>query len=400
VFRVDRGPLGYTHAMRVAWRQPYLILFVTASVLLVLLVIWWGIFFALRVRDLRAGRIAELHVAALQQLLDDPTLSRPLPAELLMVEPDSPAVAQASFVVRSPLDSSWVLIPSADREAEIASFYHRKMVMVTGEGSLLILLVLVSLGAIWASHSKALRLNWEMSNFLQAVTHELRTPLTSLKLLFETLEQNPEAVEDRQAMFQAGLVQISRLERLITNLLKVSALEGHRTRLRLAVFDLSREVRAFAMAREPQVKARQGTLIIECPAPVLVRFDREALVQVLDNLLDNALKYSPDPPVITLRVAAEEAEGVLTCIDKGLGLTKEQQGRVFERFWRAGDEATRTSEGTGLGLYLVRRLVTSAGGRMAVESPGMGYGSTFIVRLPRGSAEEIVPERDLIPGGG
>jgi len=383
-----------------------MLFFLISSLLLVLLVIWWGIFFAMRVAELEEGAFAKLEVQALQWAQQQAS-SKGRPDWVHLAPPDGleivvgkPTGSRAFVHQLPPGDYDTPLImPTEARQAEIKAYYDRKRTMVIGEGALLLLLVVVSLSSILAAHKRALDLNHEMGNFIQAVTHELKSPLTSLRLLLETLRDNPQAIPEPGPALDAGMVQIKRLERLITNILQASALEGHRLRIQRTGLDLSREVRTFALSREAAVKAAGGTLTVEAPLPVIVRYDRDALHHVLDNLLDNALKYAQGAPQVTLAVHGEEGEGVLEVRDQGVGLAHGQAERVFERFWRAGDELTRTSEGTGLGLYLVKKLVTEGGGRVSASSPGPGLGTIVTIRLPRGTAEDIVPTRDLIPAG-
>ena len=380
-----------------------MILFVCSSLMLVLLVVWWAVFFTLRIADLREGKIDQLRLEAVHWIMAhpeaaaSPTAPTGLPAGL-QVATQSPSGVSGSLFIE-PLGSRYVVTPTPAAAADIASFFQRKETMIIGEGSVLFLLVIVSLGTILMGHKRAIELNADMSNFLQAVTHELKSPLTSLRLLLETLKTNPEAIPEPGPLLEAGLVQVGRLERLITNILKTSALESHRLKLARTPFDLTREVRTFALSREAQVKAAGGTLMLDLPEPVVVRYDREALTAVLDNLLDNAIKYSTSAPAITLAVRSDEINAILEVRDRGKGLAPGQATHLFERFWRGEDELTRSSEGTGLGLYLVRQLITTGGGEIGAASPGPGQGTTITVRLPKGSHADLVPTRDLIPAG-
>lgn len=383
--------------MRTAWRQPALLFFLLSSLMLAILVVWWGVFFLRRVNDLEQGAIHAAQVEALEwALAADPG---PLPPGLERIPKAEASASEHAFQVILPGSPHEVVVLSPSAETAIHASYERRRVMILGEGSLLLALVIISLGAVAASQSKALRLNWEMTNFLQAATHELKSPLASLRLLLETLKDQPAALGDPAPMLEAGLVQIQRLERLIANMLQTSALDARRLRLHLEPLELGREVRIWAKAREADVTAREGSLTLDCPNPIVARFDRGALQLVLDNLLDNALKYSPGVPVISVELRGEEAEAVLSLSDQGIGLQAADVPRVFDRFWRAGDELTRTSEGTGLGLYLVRKLVTMAGGRVQAASPGPQQGTTITLRLPRRTFDDLVPTRDLIPAG-
>ena len=219
------------------------------------------------------------------------------------------------------------------------------------------------------------------ADFVATVSHELRTPLTPLKgflsaLLQGTVEDSPAA---REEYYRIMLNQASRLEHLITDLLEVSRLEsGH------PVVDAHPVELTSLIAEHVRDYAGQGhdRIALRSPGdPVLVLADPFRVGQVISNLISNALKYSPPNSPINVRVGREGERAVVSVRDRGAGIPPSEQDRVFERFHRVESGTARRTGGTGLGLYIAKRLVEAMSGRLwLVSTPGEG--STFSFSLP------------------
>jgi signal transduction histidine kinase len=223
-------------------------------------------------------------------------------------------------------------------------------------------------------------LNRMKGEFVAVVSHELRTPVTALIGYAKTLRQ-PEFAEDsgmRGEFLERMERQGDRLLRLVENLLTAAKLESNQLSVsigRVLFEDLCREV-VEGLASEA------GRIELDVPddLPVL-HTDRQLLGRVLSNLLDNALKYSPDGSPCVLG-ARPEGDGVAFWVsDRGIGISAEQLGRIFDRFYQVDSSTTRRFRGAGLGLSMVRDLLAHLGGTIDVESEP-GAGSTFRVRLP------------------
>ena len=226
--------------------------------------------------------------------------------------------------------------------------------------------------------------------FLSIASHELKTPLTSLRLLVETLRRmgkrgvRLDAVEVEERL-RAIDRQAVRLSGLSDDLLDISRIRLGRLELRLDPLDFAALVEETAARFREPLAAVGSTLLVRARRPLLGRWDRSRLDQVLSNLLSNAVKYGAGTPV-EVEVEGDEAEVRLTVRDHGIGIALDQQGRIFERFERA--VSGRHFGGLGLGLYIVRQIVNAHGGEIRVESRP-GEGSTFTVVLPRWSATEL-----------
>ena len=222
---------------------------------------------------------------------------------------------------------------------------------------------------------------------LAIASHELKTPLSSLQGYLQILLRNarqkasPAPSDLLGAMVENAERQSKRLLKLINNLLDASRLAGGPPELELEEVDLALVAREVA-ARFAAEFVRAGcSFTLACPGPVVGRWDRLRVEQVVTNLLSNAVKYGEGAPV-EMTVEAVGAAARLTLRDHGIGIAREHQARVFERFQRAGPPG---GNGLGLGLYIVRQLVEAHGGLVQLESEE-GAGTTFVVELPLGAA--------------
>ncbi|HEX8100444.1 MAG TPA: ATP-binding protein [Actinomycetota bacterium] len=238
------------------------------------------------------------------------------------------------------------------------------------------------------------------ADFVATVSHELRTPLTPLKgflaaLLQGTVEDSPEA---RQEYYRIMLNQANRLERLITDLLEVSRMESGKPRMNKDAVEVTslvgEQIQEFAESDPGRV------ILFQSPrAPLYVRGDRFRLGQVVGNLLSNALKYSPSDSPVEVVIEASNGQAVVSVVDSGEGIPLSEHERVFERFHRLDNGLTRQTGGTGLGLYIAKRLIEAMSGRMwLVSQPGEG--STFSFSLATVSEQDVAEAAVAAAGAG
>ena len=215
-------------------------------------------------------------------------------------------------------------------------------------------------------------------DFISSISHEFRTPIASIRG-FARLLQMPGLDENARQEYVGMIAQESdRLSRLSDTLLRLSALERQMAPASLSVFRLDEQIRQVILQLEPAWSSRQIDWQLDL-APVTVESDAELLVQVWINLIQNAVKFSDDGGVIEIRVQQTDmAEVVIT--DHGVGMSEETMARIFDRFYQG--DTSRSHEGVGLGLCLVKRIMDILGGEIRVRSV-LGEGSSFRARLPR-----------------
>jgi signal transduction histidine kinase len=249
----------------------------------------------------------------------------------------------------------------------------------------LALAVVIGLYALYRMVAVQLRFAERRNNFVAAVSHELKTPLTAIRMYSEMLRDGMVEQEDKKHEYYATITaETERLSRLINNVLELSRIERHERQVELAASDIAPIARNVVDAFRPHAE-REGFSVSFESAPNLasVRFERDALTQVLFNLLDNALKYSQraEQRVIAVRCEPAAQGGVcLVVSDRGPGVPPSQLELIFEPFYRAQNELTRTQKGTGIGLSLVRGLVTRMHG--TVQGKNLTPGFEVRVTLP------------------
>jgi len=218
--------------------------------------------------------------------------------------------------------------------------------------------------------------------FVSTLSHELRTPLTSIKAYAATLRrEDVDFDRETQREFLSIIEgEADRLARLIKDLLETSRAESGRLQLRMTEVDISALAERVLEKMRPQAGSHH-LLLAPREGTIPVRADPDRMEQVITNLLDNALKYSPPGSTVTLSVRARGDKAVVSVSDQGIGIPLEQQTHVFDKFHRVLDERSRHVQGTGLGLYLCRKIVEAHGGHIWVESRP-GEGSTFHFSLP------------------
>lgn len=232
------------------------------------------------------------------------------------------------------------------------------------------------------------RIELERRQFVSNVSHELRTPLTSVKSYVDALQEgaidDPEVARNFLAVAQD---ETTRMIRMINDLLELSRMDSGTMKLEteyvnvgeLFNYVLNRFDMIIANADKPE---KYYTIKREIPkVQIWVELDTSKFTQVIDNIMNNAIKYSPDGGVITARMIDNQKEVVLSITDQGLGIPKKDLGHIFDRFFRVDKARSRAQGGTGLGLAISKEIIERFGGRIWVES-AEGQGSTFSISLP------------------
>jgi len=221
------------------------------------------------------------------------------------------------------------------------------------------------------------------TDFAANVSHELRSPITQIRLKGEALQLDlVYDDDDRQSHYDAIVREAERLSRLVDNVLDFAAIERGAKKYTLRPEDLTTLIHSAVEVDRGRMEANGISIEVDVPDDLpVVWMDREAMSQVLINLLSNAAKYGGDGKWVGVSARADAHEVEIRVSDRGMGISTEDQKRVFEDFFRSSDPAVRRRKGTGIGLTIVRYIVEAHGGRIAVES-APGKGATFVIHLP------------------
>lgn len=262
-------------------------------------------------------------------------------------------------------------------------FDSRVSLTILVVGCVLLGVLLVGTISLFVIYQKQSYVARQQRTFVSSVTHELKSPLASLQLSFETMSTRKldEATSTRlNGMIQAD---IDRLRRLVDQILVAGRLDrgllvdGDSQTVHLK--ELIEGIRSNLSYLDSALDER---LRVTCDTDLTVQGSRATMTLILNNLIENAIKYSAKDATIDVAVARTDREVFVSVKDQGLGLDLKDKRRIFRMFHRSESAVKKAIPGTGLGLYIVRSAALSLGGRVWAESPGRGQGSTFYVSLP------------------
>ncbi len=257
--------------------------------------------------------------------------------------------------------------------------YDRRTKQYIGEGSTFLVIILVGAAVVYTSFRRSIRLSRQQNNFMLAVTHELKSPIAAIKLNLQTLERRRLEPAQQSLLVERCVTEANRLNDLCNNMLVASQMEGRQ-------YQSARESIDFSELVEDSVQdyaARYPQRFSEDATPGLrLSGDRLLLQMAVNNLLENAVKYSPAgaPIAVTLH-RDDEGMAVLRVADEGGGVPDTEKSKIFQKFYRVGNEGTRRAKGTGLGLYLTHKIVRQHRGVIQVKN-NVPSGSVFELCLP------------------
>jgi two-component system phosphate regulon sensor histidine kinase PhoR len=244
------------------------------------------------------------------------------------------------------------------------------------------------LGVVIVMHdiSDLVRLEQIRKDFVANVSHELRTPITSIKGFSETLIDG--AMKDEKTLLSFLEIiykESNRLQMLIEDLLELSKIEQHGFSVSFSKTNLREVMLRAAEMTSPRLDGKNMTFVSNMERDVVVDGDMNRLIQVVMNLLTNAITYSPENTSVHLSLHESDTHGIIIIRDEGIGMDKKEIPRIFERFYRIDRARSRNSGGTGLGLAIVKHLIDAHNGRIFVESEP-GIGTQFKILIPKKQA--------------
>jgi signal transduction histidine kinase len=234
---------------------------------------------------------------------------------------------------------------------------------------------------------REMRRSEQHDSFMNSVTHELKTPIASIRLYLETLQSRELTEAQRKHFYSTMLEDTDRLIHTVEQVLRAGHL-GQKSRKNFQRVDLGeivRECSALAQSRH-HLSDESVRLVDYTLTPPVVQGDPEELRSAVSNLLENAVKYSPNKIAITIEIVDEGDDLLVRVTDKGLGIPQGELKRIFRRFYRVNVRLRQRVKGTGLGLFIVRGIAQRHGGSAYAVSEGEGRGATVTIRLPRDSS--------------
>ncbi|MBQ3306046.1 PAS domain-containing protein [Candidatus Saccharibacteria bacterium] len=256
--------------------------------------------------------------------------------------------------------------------------------------------------------TKELEEEGEQTEFISTASHEMRTPVASIEgYIGLALNPSTATIDERARQYLTEAHNASQhLGRLFRDLLDVTKLDDKRMKVHMVPVEMTEEVKKIADAHATDFAGKKlqysfgtadevGDSRVTIDQLIYALVDLDFLREILDNLIENAVKYTPDGGAIWVNVRGDGDRALINVTDTGMGIAPDDLSHIFQKFYRVDNSQTRTIGGTGLGLYIVKQRVEAMGGRVWAES-GFGEGSTFYVSLPRISAEEYERQKQIL----
>jgi signal transduction histidine kinase len=246
------------------------------------------------------------------------------------------------------------------------------------EGTTFLIVILIGAFVVYTSFVRRIRLSRQQNNFMLSVTHELKSPIAAMKLNLQTLEKHQLDEDKRLQLLSRCIKEANRLNDLCNNMLFASQIEGRQYKQAREEFNLSELIEgivkdyAIRYPRKFEEEIMPGCVITG---------DKVMLQMAISNLLENAVKYTPSDKPVTITLHTRQNNAMLQIIDEGEGIADIEKKKIFNKFYRIGNEESRKSKGTGLGLYLTNKIVLQHKGRIIVKD-NVPSGAIFEVCLP------------------
>ena len=258
--------------------------------------------------------------------------------------------------------------------------YVRQKWMILLEGSVFVSLLLIGLLQVRKTFAREMALAAQQRNFLLSITHELKSPISTVKLSVQTLQKRDLDAEQKNRVINNSLTDIERLESLVNNILFAARIENEKYEFSDSPVNASDMVTEIADKLGHNKK--NITILKKIDSGVTLLSDPIGFTSVVINLIENAIKYSENNTTVTVGLTETETDIQLTISDMGMGIPDTERENIFDKFYRIGNEDTRKTKGTGLGLFIVKRFVEIYKGKITVAN-NMPKGTIFTIALPK-----------------
>ena len=252
--------------------------------------------------------------------------------------------------------------------------------MVAGEGAVFLSLLIFGIYRTKRAFNQEFDLAQQQKNFLLSITHEFKSPLAAIKLSLQTIEKRNLEENQKKEIITRALNETDRINLLIENALFASRLESQNSDYHFEEFNFSSFIAELIETYQTRIFS-ESNIDLSTDNAILFKGDKLAITSLVYNLLENAEKYSPSPAEILVSLKKLNNYIELSFSDSGYGIDLNERNKVFEKFYRVGNEETRRTKGTGLGLYIVKKVVAMHKGSIEIKSNNP-TGTIFIIRLP------------------
>lgn len=268
---------------------------------------------------------------------------------------------------------------SHPRYQELKKKYKRQEIMIFGEAGLLILSMSIGIWLMNRGYTKEIEVARQKRNFLLSITHELKSPLAAIRLVFDTFRRRNLTNDQLKLLSENGLKDTERLKSLVENLLLAARMEDNYQPGKEA-WPISEVMRP--AINEIMLRYNHVELDMMLEKEIVVEVEKQGIQILLSNLFENAIKYSGSDPVIQVKIEEKDKNVIINISDNGIGIPDEEKSKVFNKFYRIGSEETRTTKGTGLGLYIVEGIVKAHRGKIEILN-NKPKGTIFKITLPK-----------------
>ena len=258
---------------------------------------------------------------------------------------------------------------------------HKRWLMISSEGAVFVFLLLLGGYQIRKTLKKETALAQQQKNFLLSVTHELKSPIASTKLQLQTLEKHDLDRVKQKEIISNAISDTERLNNLVENILLAAKIENSVFSLHKEQYNLSEYITEGLNQTIKSFNYKQK-VVLSIEPNIQMMIDRTSFPSIILNLLENAVKYSPENSTITIGLKSVNGKTVLSVADEGVGISKEDKTNIFQKFYRVGNEEVRKTKGTGLGLFIVQYLAEQHNGVISVKD-NSPKGSVFEVKFSR-----------------
>ncbi len=265
------------------------------------------------------------------------------------------------------------------RYLELKQKYKRQEMMILGEAGLLVLTMSIGIWLMNRGFLKEIQLAKQKRNFLLSITHELKSPLAAIRLALDTIKRRPLERDKVELLTGNGIKDTERLKKLVDNLLLAAKMEDR--------FETGKEPQnltdiAKGIINELILRHEDTEITLDAPPKVIVEVDKQSIQIMLSNLIENGIKYSYEIKSIGVKIHESNETVSISVMDEGIGIPDEEKDHIFDKFYRVGSEDTRTTKGTGLGLYIVKGIVNAHKGQINVTD-NIPRGTVFNITLPK-----------------